>query len=160
MWKIEEKQLIIGFTIFNKLFHFSAVTIKWNNFLQADLPCCAVARVIEQCCFKSTPDPFNGQTANFTLKPPKVIESTTYVKKANLEYYWNNTVLLLWGQHNRASLYPKGINETKISKFFKFFQLMNQMASWIWCFNQLYKLSNLRIVQKLKPKRMKRKIEV
>ena len=44
----------------------------------ADLPCCAVARVIEQCCFKSTPDPFNGQTANFTLKPPKVIDSTSY----------------------------------------------------------------------------------
>ena len=24
---------------------------------QPDLPCCAVARVIEQCCFNSTPDP-------------------------------------------------------------------------------------------------------
>ena len=53
----------------------------------ADLPCCAVARVIEQCCFNSTPDPFNGQIANFILKPPKVIESRTYVKKANLECY-------------------------------------------------------------------------
>ena len=53
----------------------------------ADLPCCAVTRIIEQCCFNSTPDPFNGQTANFTLKPPKVIESRTYVKKANLECY-------------------------------------------------------------------------
>ena len=38
----------------------------------------------EQCCFNSTPDPFNGQTVDFILKPPKVIESTTYVKKANL----------------------------------------------------------------------------
>ena len=47
----------------------------------SDLPCCAVARVIEQCCFNSTPD----QTANFILKPPKVIESKTCVKKANLE---------------------------------------------------------------------------
>ena len=47
----------------------------------ADLPCCAVARVIEQCCFNSTPDPFNGQIANFILKPPKVIESRTYDKK-------------------------------------------------------------------------------
>jgi len=28
LWKIEEKTTIIGFTIFNKLFHFSAVTIK------------------------------------------------------------------------------------------------------------------------------------
>ena len=45
--------------------------------LCADLPYCAVARVMEQCCFNSTPDPFNGQTANFTLKPPKIIESTT-----------------------------------------------------------------------------------
>ena len=74
----------------------------WGS--DSDLPCCAVAGVIKQCCFNSTPDPFNGQTANFTLKPPKVIESTTYVKKANLECYWNNTVLLLWRQHNRASL--------------------------------------------------------
>ena len=49
--------------------------------LQSDLPCCAVIRVIEQCCFNSTPDPFNGQTANFTLKPPEVIESTTYVNR-------------------------------------------------------------------------------
>ena len=36
-----------------------------------------MVRVIEQCCFNSTPDPFNGQTADFTLKPPKVTESTT-----------------------------------------------------------------------------------
>ena len=42
-----------------------------------------VVRVIEQCCFNSTPDPFNGQTANFILEPPKVIESRTYVKKVN-----------------------------------------------------------------------------
>ena len=32
----------------------------------------------------STLDPSNGQTANFMLKPPKVIESRTY---ANLECY-------------------------------------------------------------------------
>ena len=38
-------------------------------------------------CVNSTPDPFNGQTANFTLKSPKEIESTTYVKRANIEYY-------------------------------------------------------------------------
>jgi len=31
------KTTIIGFTIFNKLFHFSAVTIKWNNFLQGQM---------------------------------------------------------------------------------------------------------------------------
>ena len=49
--------------------------------------CCAVARVIEQCCFNSIPDIFNGQTANFILKPPKVIEPRIYVKKANLERY-------------------------------------------------------------------------
>ena len=49
----------------------------WGS--DSDLPCCAVARVIKQCCFNSTPDPFNGQTANFILKP-KVIESRTYVK--------------------------------------------------------------------------------
>ena len=38
--------------------------------------------VIEKCYFNRTPDLFN---ANFVLKPPKVIESRTFVKKANLE---------------------------------------------------------------------------
>ena len=47
----------------------------------------AVVRVIGQCCFNSVPDPFNGQTVNLILKPPKVIESRTYVKKADLECY-------------------------------------------------------------------------
>ena len=55
--------------------------------LTADLGTSAVVRVIEQCCFNSVLDPFNGQTVNFILKPPKVIESRTYVKKANLEHY-------------------------------------------------------------------------
>ena len=41
----------------------------------------AVLRVLEQGCFNSFPDPFNGQTVNFILKLPKVIESRTYVKK-------------------------------------------------------------------------------
>ena len=62
-----------------------------------------VVRVIEQCCFNSTPDPFNGQTANFILKPPKVFESRTYVKKANLECYRKNTVLLLWRHVHRGA---------------------------------------------------------
>ena len=47
----------------------------------------AVLRVLEQGCFNSFPDPFNGQTVNFILKPPKVIESRTYVKKANRKHY-------------------------------------------------------------------------
>ena len=47
----------------------------------------AVFKVIEQCCFNSVSDPFHGQTVNFILKPPKVIESRTYVKKANLKHY-------------------------------------------------------------------------
>ena len=45
----------------------------------------AIVRVIEQCCFNSVPVPFNGQAVNFILKPPKVIESRTYVKKANVK---------------------------------------------------------------------------
>ena len=45
--------------------------------LRADLGARCFVRVIEQCCFNSVPDPFNGQTVNFILKPPKVIESTT-----------------------------------------------------------------------------------
>ena len=85
-----------------------------SNEFKADLPWCAVVRVIEQCCFNSTPDPFNGQTANFILKPPKVIEPRTYVKKANLECYWNNTVLLLWQQHNKASLVARKCNKNNL----------------------------------------------
>ena len=51
----------------------------------ADLGTSAVVRVIEQCCFNRVPDPFNGQTVNFISKPPKVIESRTYVKKSQSE---------------------------------------------------------------------------
>ena len=47
----------------------------------------ALVRVIEQCCFNSVLDPFNGQTVDLILNPPKVIESRTYVKKANLKHY-------------------------------------------------------------------------
>ena len=45
----------------------------------------AVVRVIEQCCFNSVPDPFNCQTVNFILKPPKVIESNKRNFKRALE---------------------------------------------------------------------------
>ena len=54
---------------------------------QTDMRTSTVVRVIEQYCFTSVPDPFNRQTVNFILKPPKVIESRTYVKKANLKHY-------------------------------------------------------------------------
>ena len=64
-----------------------SVSFFLSNQSESDLPCCAVTRVREQCSFNSTPDLFNGQAANFTLKQPKVIESITYVKKANLECY-------------------------------------------------------------------------
>ena len=57
------------------------------------MPCCAVARVIEHSYFNSTPDPFNGQAANFISKPPKVIESRSYVKKANLDWSAIGTTL-------------------------------------------------------------------
>ena len=61
----------ISFPFWPFIFHydFSYVVV-----LALPLPCCAVTRVIEQCCFNSTPDPFNDQTANFALKPPKVID--------------------------------------------------------------------------------------
>jgi hypothetical protein len=62
-----------------------------------DLPCCSVARVKEQCCFNSTPDPFNSQTAKLSLKPPKIIESTTYVKKKQ------SGVLLFYYSGNRTT---------------------------------------------------------
>ena len=49
--------------------------------MYTDMGTCAVVRVIEQCCFNSVLDPFNGQTVKFILKPPKVIESRSYVIK-------------------------------------------------------------------------------
>ena len=47
------------------------------------LLCCRQSN--SNSCLSSTPALFNGQTVNFTLKPQKVVESTTYVKKTNLE---------------------------------------------------------------------------
>ena len=45
----------------------------------------AVVRVIEQVCFNSVPDHFNGQIVNFILKPPKVIlNQEPSVKKVTL----------------------------------------------------------------------------
>ena len=46
----------------------------------------AVIRIIEQCCFNSVPDLFNGEKVNFILKPPKVVELRTCVKKVNLKH--------------------------------------------------------------------------
>ena len=37
--------------------------------------------------FNSAPDLLNGQTVNYILNTPKVIESRIYVKKADLEHY-------------------------------------------------------------------------
>ena len=45
--------------------------------LNSEMGTSAITRVIEQCCFNSVPDPFNGQTVYFILRPPKVIESRT-----------------------------------------------------------------------------------
>ena len=59
------------------------------------------------CAKTSVPDPFNGQTVNFILKPLKVIGSKTYVEKADLEHYWKNAALLLWQQHRMSSLHAK-----------------------------------------------------
>ena len=51
--------------------------------MQADLKSCTCCQSNRTLLFQySTPDPFNGQTDNLILKPPKVIESRTYVKKS------------------------------------------------------------------------------
>ena len=77
--KCNLKHLMIGFAIF--AMSLCQPTVRLDQLVH-------VVRVKEQCSCNSTPDPFNGQTpANFILKPPKVIESRTYVKKANLENY-------------------------------------------------------------------------
>ena len=54
-------------TFISGIAHYAKMFI---SVVQTDLPYCTIARVIEQCCFNSTPDLFNSQTANFTLKPP------------------------------------------------------------------------------------------
>ena len=71
------------------------------------MPFCAVARVIEQCCFNSTLDPFNGQTANFTLKPTKVIEATTFVKKSQSGVLLKQhcSITLATAQQGKSALY-------------------------------------------------------
>ena len=58
--------------------HYENISSLPMHYFQPYLKAVHVIRVIEQCCFNSTPDPFNGQRANFILKPPKVIESGTY----------------------------------------------------------------------------------
>jgi len=69
LWKIEEKTTIIRFTIFNKLFHFSAVTIKWNNFLQGQMKkkiACSFFFASLSSLFSISLRPFTGST----LKSP------------------------------------------------------------------------------------------
>ena len=66
-----QKHLLEVLLTFNPIVqHLKVVFVMVDLGIESDLPCCAVARVIEQCCFNSTPDLFNSQTANFTLKPP------------------------------------------------------------------------------------------
>ena len=56
--------------------HMNRISISvWQKFVSMY----TLLRVIEQCCFNSVPDLFNGQTVDFILKPPKVVESRTYV---------------------------------------------------------------------------------
>ena len=91
-----QKPLLEVLLTFNQIVqHLKVAFVMVDLGIESDLPCCAVARVIEQCCFNNTQDHFIGQTANIISKPPKVIESRSYVKKANLECYCNNTVLWL-----------------------------------------------------------------
>ena len=52
---------------------------KFQPSMKQTCPVVHIARVIEQCCFNSTQDPLNVQTAKFILKPSKVIKSKTYV---------------------------------------------------------------------------------
>ena len=94
------------FTLLNALLLVPAQlrSLKWLIGRPQTWPAVRVVRLIEQCCFNSTSDAFNGQTANFILKPPKVIESRKYVKKDNLECYWNNTVYHSGNMYNWSSL--------------------------------------------------------
>ena len=54
----------------------------------------------------STPDYFNGQIANFTLKPPKVIESTTYVKKQTIWSATETTLFYYSGDSTTGQVWP------------------------------------------------------
>ena len=73
-----QKHLLEVWLTFNQIVqHLKVAFVMVDLGIESDLPCCAVTRVIEQCHFNSTLDPFNGETANFISKPSKVIESKT-----------------------------------------------------------------------------------
>ena len=60
-----QKHLLEVLLTFNPIVqHLKVVFVMVDLGIESDLPCCAVARVIEQCCSIS----FNGQTANLILK--------------------------------------------------------------------------------------------
>ena len=61
----------------------------------------AVHQSNRRVLFNSLPDPFNGQTANFILKTPKVIESRNYVKKP------------IWSAFETTVVYYFSIKEVK-----------------------------------------------
>ena len=67
---------------------------------EADMGTSAFVRVIEQCCFNCVSKFFNAQAVNFISKPPKVMESRTYVKKP----IWNTieTTLLYYSDNSTS----------------------------------------------------------
>ena len=88
--------------------HFSCA---WLNPCNQTWLSVQVIRVKEKCCFNCTPGFFNDKIANFISKPPKVIESRVYVKKATLEWYWNIAISLFW---RHVQLVKPACNQQKI----------------------------------------------
>ena len=66
-------------------------SLNWS--FRQTWPAVHVVRVIEQCYFNSTPDPFNGQTASFSLQPPKVmaIETALFYYSGDM-YSWSSLI--------------------------------------------------------------------
>ena len=104
---------------------------------EADMGTSAFVRVIEQCCFNCVSKSFNAQAVNFISKPPKVMESRTYVKKpiwntieTTLLYHSDNsTIPQVWMQRNNFSpLHQRILLPT--SSLIKFqLERLKQMAS-------------------------------
>ena len=99
----------------------------------ADLTSCTCCQSNRTVCFNSTPDPFNGQTANIILKPPKVIESRTYVKKSR-----SKTLLRLHCSNHcsitlATALVPRLEYSNKIIEFWKYIDVVKSEKIWFEC---------------------------
>ena len=95
---------------------------------------CTCCQSNEQCCFNSTPDPFNGQTANFILKPPKelmlkkpiwsAIETAMFYYSGDM-YSWSSLLLMHTVAHSTRPSFRHKTNNQLLKKF------LSLAVSWV-----------------------------